>query len=102
MNALSGLKVKPGAEQIRSIELHGVDAESLLVRFLTELLWYIQEEWIGFERFSINIDHGMNLHAQMWGKTISSLEKEIKAVTYHNLEIVKTSQGVQVMIVFDV
>jgi len=30
------------------------------------------------------------------------LEKQIKAVTYHNLKIIKTAEGLEATIVFDV
>jgi SHS2 domain-containing protein len=36
------------------------------------------------------------------GAPIQTQSKEIKAVTYHNLEIRETSRGLEVSIVFDV
>src|SRR4030066_2450309 len=100
MYALSGMQLKSWVPQDRSIALQGEDAETLLVRFLTELLWYVQEEWLGFDRFSIAVDNRFNLQADLQGKAIANLDKEIKAVTYHNLEVVSTSQGLSATIVF--
>jgi len=102
MHALSGMRLQCGILQIRSITLHGEDAESLLVRFLTELLWLEQEEGLGFDDFSIVVDSQHNLHAELRGSAIANLDKEIKAVTYHNLAVQTTNQGLRVTIVFDV
>jgi SHS2 domain-containing protein len=82
--------------------LHAADAESLLVRFLSELLWVEQDQHLGFDDFSITVDDNYNLRAELRGSTIANLDKEIKAVTYHNLVVQTTSQGLHVNIVFDV
>jgi SHS2 domain-containing protein len=42
------------------------------------------------------------LHASLEGAQLVSIDKEIKAVTYHNIAIKKTPRGLQVRIVFDV
>jgi SHS2 domain-containing protein len=102
MVALSGMKLNPGEARSRSISLQGGDAESLLVRFLSELLWLQQEEGLGFDEYSITVDDQLDLHALLRGHTIASLDKEIKAVTYHNLEVRSQSNGLRVNIVFDV
>jgi len=73
-----------------------------LVRFLTELLWLEQEFGLGFDSFSLTIDSQLNLDAELYGTAIEKLDKEIKAVTYHNLEVQTTQQGLRVTIVFDV
>lgn len=102
MYALSGMQLEAGFPQTRTITLQAVDAESLLVRFLAELLWLEQEQGLGFDAFSIVVDNLFNLQAELSGSTIAQLDKEIKAVTYHNLEVLNTSQGLRVNIVFDV
>jgi SHS2 domain-containing protein len=102
MYALSGMRLQEGPQQTRTMALHAADAESLLVRFLTELLWVEQEEGLGFDDFAIAIDHPFNLRAVMGGCAIANMDKEIKAVTYHNLAVQTTSQGLRVNIVFDV
>ena len=102
MYALSGMRLLPGLPQERLIALHAADAEGLLVRFLTELLWVEQEEKLGFDQFAISVEGQCDLRAELSGSTIAKLDKEIKAVTYHNLAVQITSQGLQVNIVFDV
>jgi SHS2 domain-containing protein len=102
MYALSGMRLQSGLRHNRSITMDSEDAESLLVRFLTELLWLEQEEGIGFDVFKIRLDDQYKLHAELSGSAIATLEKEIKAVTYHNLAVHTEAQGLRVTIVFDV
>jgi SHS2 domain-containing protein len=102
MYSLSGMQLQTGTRQTWKISMHGEDAESLLVRFLTELLWLEQEEGLGFDGFSITVDNRFNLQAELGGSAIVNLEKEIKAVTYHNLAVLTTDEGLRVTIVFDV
>jgi len=102
MYTLSGMRLLAVSPQKRSIALHAEDAEGLLVRFLTELLWIEQHEKLGFNDFRISIEDQTNLRAELRGSTIASMDKEIKAVTYHNLAVETTSQGLRVNIVFDV
>jgi SHS2 domain-containing protein len=102
MYALSGLRLQNGPSRACTIKLHGDDAESLLVRFLSELLWLEQEQGLGFDEFSIDVSTQFNLQAELRGSVIANLDKEIKAVTYHNLEVQTTEQGLRVIIVFDV
>lgn len=102
MYALSGVQLEVNDPRERSIELHADDAESLLVRFLSELLWLEQKEGLGIDHFSIHVDGALNLWAELCGAKISKLDKEIKAVTYHNLKVEPTPRGLKVNIVFDV
>jgi SHS2 domain-containing protein len=44
----------------------------------------------------------VRLEATVWGGPTSSQWKHIKAVTFHDLEIVKTEDGYEVTVVFDV
>ena len=102
MYALSGMQLQTSLPQTHTITLQADDAESLLVRFLSELLWLEEEQGLGFDRFSITIDDQLNLQAELNGFAIANLDREIKAVTYHNLQVENTSQGLRVNIVFDV
>lgn len=101
MYALSGMRLHPGLHQTHSISMQGQDAESLLVRFLSELLW-LEQQGLGFDEFSLLVDEQYHLRAELHGAAIANLDKEIKAVTYHNLAVQNTPQGLQVTIVFDV
>ena len=102
MYAMSGTRLQAGERQTRALDLHALDAESLLVRFLTELLWLGQQEGLAFDAFWLSLQPGWVLHAELGGASIASQEKDIKAVTYHNLVIRRIPKGLAVNIVFDV
>jgi protein archease len=102
MYAISGTRMNTDSPQYRSLTLQAADAESLLVRFLGELLWLEQEQRMAFDEFSINVDSNFHLQAELRGGRMISLDKEIKAVTYHKLAVRTTKQGLRVNIVFDV
>jgi SHS2 domain-containing protein len=102
MFAISGTRLQPTERQARTLDLHALDAESLLVRFLSELLWLGQQDGLAFDTFWFSLEPGWRLHVELGGAPIASQEKEIKAVTYHNLVIRRTARGLAVNIVFDV
>jgi SHS2 domain-containing protein len=101
MNALSGVKPGPGPRLSRTFTIEAPDVESLLVAFLSELIWYVEQENLAFDAFKVILKRS-KLKVSMSGSPILSLNKSIKAVTYHNLQIEKTQDGFQVEIVFDV
>ncbi|RPI88377.1 MAG: archease [Chloroflexi bacterium] len=101
MYALSGVEIKEGDRNFTSFELRARDPEILLVRFLSELLYYGERENIAFDTFEL--DHsGEVLKVRLGGAEIISVKKEIKAVTYHNLEVKQLVGGLEASIVFDV
>ena len=97
-NAVAG----PGPRVKRELSLEAVDAESLLVTFLEELLYLAESEGLLFDRFTFTNISETKIHAIMEGQVLHSQDKEIKAVTFHNLEIRKSERGLEVEIVFDV
>ena len=101
MNALAGVRLAEGPRTLRTFETTTPDLESLLVAFLSELVYAAEQEKLGFDRFKIAVD-GQTLKVEMEGAPLLSLNKAIKAVTYHNLRIQQTARGYEVEIVFDV
>ena len=55
-----------------------------------------------FSQFDIQSLTDTHLQASIFGGKAAVLEKHIKAVTYHNLRIIKTPQGLEATVVFDV
>jgi SHS2 domain-containing protein len=111
MYTLSGTRLETAPRQARHLDVYGIDAESLLVRFLSELLWLGEQENVAFDQFELSLSgetetldlhHSLHLHADLEGAAIASLAKEIKAVTYHNLAVHQTGNGLEARIVFDV
>jgi SHS2 domain-containing protein len=86
----------------KSIELNAIDAESLLVDWLSELTYWAESEMLVFKKFRIRKVTATHLQAKIFGGKTSMLAEHIKAVTYHNLKIIKTSKGLEATIVFDV
>jgi SHS2 domain-containing protein len=101
MNSLSGTAIGPGPRVTRTFEAEGPDVESLLVAFLSELVYYQEQENVAFDVFDLRVA-AQWLKVGMEGAPIESVEKAIKAVTYHNLKIEKTPEGFETTIVFDV
>ena len=101
MNALSGAQPAPGPRLRRPFLAEAPDAESLLVLFLSELVYATEQEHLVFDSFEIELQ-GSELNVSMAGAPLLSLNKSIKAVTYHNLHIQQTNTGFEVDIVFDV
>jgi len=101
MNSLSGIVTDKGPRLRRSFEAEGPDAESLLVAFLSELVYFQEQENLAFERFEAVVEEE-RLKVEMEEAQIISIDKAIKAVTYHNMKVEKTSRGLEIVIVFDV
>jgi protein archease len=101
MYALSGVCLEQTQVEQRELELQAEDAESLLVVFLGELLHFIEQDNLAFDDFQIELD-GYALRAHLTGSRVHKIDKEIKAVTYHNLQVRQTGLGLYVNIVFDV
>jgi SHS2 domain-containing protein len=98
---LMGARLEEGVYAQRSIEFSGADDESRLVAFLQELLYLTDSEGLAFDRFEVTI-LGEGGLAELSGAPHVHLAKEIKAVTYHNLAVRKTSAGLEAIVVFDV
>jgi SHS2 domain-containing protein len=102
MYSLAGTRIQASSRLSHSLNLSAQDVESLLVAFLTELLYLGEQEGMGFDRFDLHVI-GNTLQAQLEGALLLHQDKEIKAVTYHQLEIrSSSSHGLVVKVVFDV
>jgi SHS2 domain-containing protein len=101
MYSLLALHSEPSPMVTRVFSASGADFESLLVMFLSELLFYLEQEDLVFTTFDLQFHTG-ELKATMRGSTVNRSVKMIKAVTFHNLDITKLHHGFQVEIVFDV
>src|SRR5512144_366689 len=106
LNALAGTVIARGPRLKRTFETEASDAESLLVAFLSELVYYQEQENLVFDMFEAKVEEpalglskGSSLKVEMEGAQITSADKAIKAVTYHNLKIEKTQRGLEVTIV---
>lgn len=88
----------------RQIEVTGYDAESLLVEWLSELAYLAEREQLVFTQFTLLelTQQPAALVAEVRGGRVTDMQKHIKAVTYHDLAITETENGLEVTVVFDV
>ena len=101
MFALMGVERADGEPVYRQIRLQANDIESLLVAFLSDLLFYLEEEGQVFDPVEVWIENS-DLTAHLVGSPVRNQQKEIKAVTYYRLAIEPTAEGYEVAITFDV
>lgn len=101
MFALSGTRLQPDQRLERRFRLSAIDHETLLVKFLSELLYLNEQEGLGFDRFDLKFRQDI-LEVRLAGAPVIAQDKEIKAVTYHNLAIRQLASGLAVNLVFDV
>ena len=92
--------VRPASD--RYLEVAAFDRESMLVEWLSELAYLAERDRFIACQFAIEIASPEWLQARLKGDTVPTLQKHIKAVTDHNLEVAVTPDGLQATIVFDV
>ncbi len=88
----------------KTIELYAPDKESMLVDFLNEILYLINvKNWLPAKIVELNIDEN-NLKSVINGEKFSStdiIKTEIKAATYHNINIKKNVDTWETKVYFD-
>lgn len=85
-----------------TISLDAMDYEGLLILFLEELLYRLTEDYMLFSVENLSIKPEFSLKAKLKGTQIRSYQRDIKAVTYHRLNIQESDEGFEVNIVFDI
>lgn len=88
-----------------AIELEGEGLESLLRDWLAELLYKFSAEGRIYAEFAVALEPG-RLRARARGESYDAarhpLKTELKAVTYHQLEVVQENDGWKAQVIFDV
>lgn len=89
-----------------TIELEAPDLEQLLVDWLSELLFLNASQNLVFSFFKVNLDEkNKKLSANVFGEKYNiskhKMGVEIKAVTYHMLEV-KNKSPYHVQVLFDI
>jgi SHS2 domain-containing protein len=86
--------------------VEGADREDLLIRWLGELLFLCQGRGYLFKEFSILHLDSKSLRAIVRGEIFDPsrhrFKTEIKAVTYHQVEVQQKDDGWEGKVVFDV
>ena len=102
IRALGGPYPTTTPPAMRQIKVEGVDRESLLVNWLNEILYLEQEHRLTCERFHIDDLKDHHLRARVETRERDRSYTPIKAVTFHNLRIRETPNGLEAEIVVDV
>ena len=102
MRALNGPKAASEPSATRQIEVEGVDRESLLVNWLNEVLYLEQVHQVICEHFHIEDVQNNHLRARVETRERYRSDSHIKAVTFHNLKIRETAEGLEAEVVVDV
>lgn len=96
-------KIENKAKKMIEISRVG-DDEQLVVDFLSELLYIHDTEKYVFGAFNVKINDVVKVEA--WGEKYNREKHgygvEIKAVTYHLLEIKKNAKGYRITVLFDI
>jgi SHS2 domain-containing protein len=108
-NAARGLSHLLAAEAPRNstaleqrVIIEAGDRETLLVDWLAELAYWAEMERVVFYHFDLLQATPTYLEAVVRGNRVPDLDKHVKAVTYHNLVILETDNGLEATVVFDV
>jgi len=105
MYALMGARTGAKTASIRTFESAGPDLESLLVAFLSELIYLAEGERLAFTRIrgrAGETAEGWDLKVDMEGESLLSMSKSVKAATYHHLRVNRFAGRCEAEIVFDV
>jgi SHS2 domain-containing protein len=89
-------------DHTRTVTLESLDAESLLVDWLGELAYWAERDGLVFPEIRLRHVEATEMTGTVRGGRAPELQKHIKAVTYHDLAICETAQGLEVTVVFDV
>lgn len=98
---LMGLQSTTGQGEETGFTLTQGTPESVLVDFLTELLYFVESVGLALDEFGFDEDDYQVLIRAVGRKTLLQ-ERYIKAATFHNLSVEKTPTGVIATITFDV
>ena len=84
----------------------GSNLEEVLVVWLSELLYLFSTEGLIMEKADMQKLDSASIQAEVTGKIFnpeySRIKTEIKAVTYHELEVKETERGWEAQVIFDV
>ena len=92
---------------VKEIEIKGEDLKSLMFEWLNGLLFYVDAESLAFSRFEVRIDEDqMKLSAKVSGEPIDQAKHrtkiDVKACTYHSMEIKQSDGGWTAQVLIDV
>ncbi len=89
-----GYKVKENEIEIyEKIEMDAVDSTALLIDFLSEALFYMYINAALLPVLKIQNLNNNYIIAEISGKKVDAFKEDVKAVTYHEAEIIENDKG---------
>jgi len=87
----------------QKIEISSLDLPSLLVDFLSEVLYLVETKKLVFEKVEFKKFTENEIEANLIGKPLKRMGVHIKGVTYHDLDIHQEKDGTwQATVLFDI
>jgi SHS2 domain-containing protein len=87
------------------VQLPADERELLLFDWLRELLYRFDADHLLFSRFEVHVGEG-GLSGSAWGEPLDRarhvLGHEVKAITYHGLQVEKTALGWEAEVIVDI
>ena len=109
LNALLGMTeslkpdVKSDEEITRQIKINSPDLPALLVDFLSEVLYLIQTNKEIYNNVKFKKITNTEIEAELFGQKVERFGEDIKAVTYHQLDIHRKEDGTwEATVLFDI
>jgi SHS2 domain-containing protein len=102
LELIGGEPTADASTQSWRLMVEASDWETLMVEWLTELLFHIEADLVLITGVQIQRFDAYRLQATIEGRSSQGFHKHIKAVTFHHLDIHPTRDGYETTIVFDV
>ncbi|MBI2042018.1 MAG: archease [Candidatus Nealsonbacteria bacterium] len=109
LNAMLGMiaglrpEIQGSESKIQNLKIKSYDLNALLVDFLSEVLYLIQTNKVIYDKVEFIKLSDTEIEAELSGHNIERFGGDIKAATYHGLDITKNNDGIwEAMILFDV
>lgn len=83
------------------VALSAPDAETLLVDWLTELIYQAERSDGTFARVEVTVSPQLELRAQVWPAALAERRGVVKAATYHGLTVESGPDGLSATIILD-
>jgi len=94
-------KIKGQKSKVK-IKVKSFDLQSLLVDFLSEILYFVETKKLVFEKIKFQKFSENEIEAELIGRPLERMGVQIKGVTYHDLEISKKDRTFEAKILFDI
>lgn len=95
---------EPKSENLkRKISLKSIDLSSLLVDFLSEILYFVETKGEIYQKIQFKKFSDKEIKSILLGKKLKRMGIQIKGVTYHDLDIYQRRDNIwEVIILFDI